>query len=104
MRALRIRAAQGLVVPQDRSSFAVVKSFPEIYELKWTFILSGAEPVHVRQYHGEPRLDEDILVACQLHIKHLQGSREEIRQAQNKEMAFAQARFMAGLTSGWKLC
>lgn len=97
----REKAAEGLVTEELMRSLKAVRTQPGLFELKWDTRAAGKK-VHIRQYHGEPETEPELLVASHIHLKDTSGTREEINAKQNLEMNFAQLRYIDGMSFKWK--
>lgn len=99
--ALRILAARGELVEGDTERFEPVARFPDVYELKWRFRSPGKPMRHLRQYHVEPSSHPAHLVAVHRHFKDVSGSKHEVKEAQNAEMAQAKLRALGRAHAEW---
>lgn len=101
--ALRALAAAGdIVISGDDAvdQLAAIRADPDLYELRWTLLTKV-----VRQYHGEPPEDGDLLVALHMHIKGdttllRRGGQRRISN-QPAEIARAVRRYRDGHESAW---
>lgn len=93
---LRRMAAGQLVHEDDDKDLVPCASQPDIWEL-YPF----GDDVLVRAYHGEPTRYAGVLVITHSHEKWVGGTSDEIKNAQNAEMAIAQQRFDDGMDSMW---
>lgn len=94
--ALRQLAANGEIDFGDDEMLKPV-SFPDIYELKWTFLTTK-----IRQYHGEPGSQPDDLIRLHMHIKkHVDGDYEAEKALQSQEISQAALRYAGGVSSNW---
>lgn len=99
--ALHEMAADGEIDETDDQKFEPVQRFPDIFELKWRFRRPGSRTVHLRQYHAEPSELPRYLIKLHLHLKDTSGPKQDVRDRQNQQMAYARLRFVAGQSANW---
>lgn len=95
--ALLDLAGAGGINSDDQRVIEPVTSFPELWEVKWHF--PGRR--ELRQYHAEPAARAELLVSVHRHLKKVDGTKREQKDAQNHAMAQGKLRHMAGATTEW---
>jgi hypothetical protein len=88
-------AARGDLHPEGED-IGPIRGHPMLFELRWNF---GREIY--RLVHAEPPRLPDHLIGLRFHQKSLVGSKKDIQDAQDGEVATAKLRYMAGDSSDW---
>jgi len=83
---------------QNDEELRPVAQDPHIWELKIKF-----DDRPYRLYFGEPPTAPGYLVGLHFHHKRTEGTPEEIRRAQNDEIALARSRYQQAEANGWEI-
>lgn len=97
---LKARAALGRI-PLDSREFEPISLYPELFELKWQASSGSGSRVQIRQYHAEPQVIPNLLVALHIHIKRILSDQSIVTELQNIEISYAKFRLEAGRKQNW---
>src|SRR5690554_5712468 len=88
-------AARGDLHP-DSADIGPIRRNPTLFELRWDF-----GRALYRLVHAEPAHMPNHLIGLRFHLKSLEGSDQEIRDAQDQEVSLAKVRYLAGRGTNW---
>ena len=102
MEGLKERASFGKLAGKV-TEFQDIRLYPELFELKWRHFSKNRGTALIRQYHGEPILFPQVLVALHIHLKNVKVPEDQIKILQEQEISYAKLRYEAGRKQNWVL-